>query len=113
MRIDDDEVERSLARERAEMKRREQLYRSGRPALLIEGRTALLIDDGLVTGNSIIAAVRHTRGLSPAKIIVGVPVGSLQACARLHNEVDLVILSGYSRFLPNGGRVVPKFRAGE
>jgi len=31
----------------------------------------------------------------------------------LHNEVDLVILSGYSRFLPNGGRVVPKFRAGE
>lgn len=90
-RINDQEVERIVAREQAEMERREELYRSGNPALVIEGRTALLIDDGLATGNTMMAAVRHARTLKPTRIIVGVPVGSSEACARLRNEADDVI----------------------
>ncbi|HVV45513.1 MAG TPA: phosphoribosyltransferase [Bryobacteraceae bacterium] len=89
--IQDEEVARIVAREQAEIKRREELYRGGRPARAIEGRTALLIDDGLATGNTMLASVRHARTMRPKKIIIGVPVGSSEACARLRDEADDVI----------------------
>lgn len=89
--IQDEDVARIIAREQAEIKRREELYRGGRPARAIEGRTALLIDDGLATGNTMLASVRHARTLRPKKIIIGVPVGSSEACARLRDEADDVI----------------------
>jgi putative phosphoribosyl transferase len=60
----------------------------GTPALNLEGRPVVLIDDGLATGNTMMAAVRHVRTLKPASVIIGVPVGPREACDRLRCEVD-------------------------
>ncbi|MGA2712522.1 MAG: phosphoribosyltransferase [Bryobacteraceae bacterium] len=89
--ISHEDVEKVLVREQAEMKRREELYRGGRPARELNGKSAILIDDGLATGSTMLAAVRHARSLKPARIIIGVPVGSDEAVARLRKEADELV----------------------
>ena len=82
----DQQVEAVIARETAEMKRREEVYRGGLPAWNVAGRTVILVDDGLATGSTMLAAVRHVRGAQPEKVVVAVPVGSKHACLRLRKE---------------------------
>jgi putative phosphoribosyl transferase len=89
--IADEDVEAIVAREQAEMQRREELYRGAFPALEITDRTAIVVDDGLATGSTMIAAIRHARSLHPARVIVAVPVGSKQACQLLRKEADDVV----------------------
>lgn len=91
LRIAEDDIEDIARRERAEMARREQLYRGGKPALDLRGRTAILVDDGLATGSTMVAAVLHARAMNAAKVIVAVPVGSAQGCGRLAREANEVI----------------------
>jgi putative phosphoribosyl transferase len=86
--ISDEDVEDAIEREQAEMERREALYRGGLPAIDLRGQSAILVDDGLATGSSMLAAVRHVRSFDPARLIIGVPVGSKDACDRLRQEVD-------------------------
>jgi len=86
--ISDEAVEAVIARETQEMERREKLYRRGLAALDLAGRTVVLVDDGLATGSTMVAAARHIRSAHPHKLIVAVPVGSSQACNRLRKEAD-------------------------
>jgi putative phosphoribosyl transferase len=81
-------VESVTARELAELQRREQTYRDGRPAPELRGRIAILVDDGLATGATMRAAVKALRQLGAAKIIVAVPVGAADTCRELEQEVD-------------------------
>ncbi len=96
--ISDEEVEEIVAREQAEMKRREELYRAGEPALDLHGQTAILVDDGLATGNTMMAAVRHARSLKAAEVVIAVPVGSRQACDRLDKETDDLVCPAIPEF---------------
>lgn len=97
------ELQEITMREKVEMRRREQAVREGAPALDVEGRLALLVDDGLATGNTMLAAIRYVRNLKPARIIVGIPVGSPKACAGIRNEVDeFVCLSTPEQFFTVG-----------
>ncbi|MDE3198860.1 MAG: phosphoribosyltransferase [Acidobacteriota bacterium] len=80
-----------LAHEEEEARRRESLYRGGAPPLDLKGKTAILVDDGLATGSSMVAAVRYVRSLKPAKTIVAVPVASRSAVRRLQAEADEVV----------------------
>jgi len=91
LRISQKEVDDALAKARAEVERRENLYRSGRPALELHDHTALLVDDGLATGSTMLVAARYVRSLRPAKSIIAVPVGSTDACGRLRQEADDLI----------------------
>jgi len=68
-----------LDEERAELTRREKLYRGARPPLEIEGRTVIVVDDGIATGASMRAAVMALRSLHPARIVVAVPVAPASA----------------------------------
>lgn len=88
LRISDEEVEEVVARESEERARREKLYRAGLPAISVRDRTVAIVDDGLATGSSMIAAVRYVRSLGPQKVIVAVPVGSSEACSRLEQEAN-------------------------
>ncbi|MGD9483872.1 phosphoribosyltransferase family protein [Streptomyces sp. TRM70308] len=80
-----------VARERAELRRREERYRGGRPAPALTGRTVLLVDDGLATGLTATAAVRALRRHRPAAVLLAVPVASAQAADALRHEADEVV----------------------
>jgi putative phosphoribosyl transferase len=91
LRIQAAEIDRATERERLEIERRERLYREGRPPLNPAGRTVALVDDGLATGATMLAAVRALRALNPARLIVAVPVASSQTCEEFRAHVDEVI----------------------
>lgn len=77
-------------RERAELARREQLYRGGRPPVPLAGRTAVVVDDGVATGATMRAGLEALRALGPARIVVAVPVappGTARALAALADEL--------------------------
>jgi putative phosphoribosyl transferase len=84
-------IDRVTAREQQEIQRREQLYRDGRPALPIKDRIVILVDDGLATGASMLAAARAARAQQPKRVIVAVPVASRDACEEFRQHVDDVI----------------------
>ena len=84
-------VEEVVTREQRELERREQLYRDGRPAPDVKGRTVILIDDGLATGATMRAALRALREQQPARLIVAVPVAAPPTCLELLDEADDVI----------------------
>ena len=79
-----------VARERVELERRERAFRGGRPALQLHQRTAILIDDGVATGSTMLAAVRAARQGGAAEIIAAAPVSSHEALALLEPECDAV-----------------------
>ncbi len=90
-RVSDEILDGVRAREVDELRRREQAYRGDRPAVDVRGRTVVVVDDGLATGSTMRAAVAAVREQSPEAIVVAVPVGSRDTCARLRLEVDEVV----------------------
>jgi predicted phosphoribosyltransferase len=84
-------IDAVAAHEERELRRRETLYREGRPLLDVRGQRAILIDDGLATGSTMLAAARALRRLGPARIVVAVPVSAADTCAAFRHEVDEVV----------------------
>lgn len=87
----DQVIEEISARETVTLEAREQFYREGKPPSRIAGRIAVLVDDGLATGASMIAAVRAVRRQGARQTVVAVPVAAREACADLGKEADQVI----------------------
>lgn len=80
-----------VEREQAELERREKAYRGDRPALAVGGREVILVDDGMATGSTMLAAVKAVRKLGAERIIVAVPTASSEAAADMGQEADEVI----------------------
>lgn len=85
------DVERITANVRKELERREKLYRGGRQPLVVQGKTVILVDDGIATGFSMRAAIAALRQMKPARVVVAVPVAPLHTCNALRSEVDELI----------------------
>lgn len=83
-----DDINAQVTRELEEIRRRQAAYREGRPPAPVEGRTAVLVDDGIATGASTRAAIRGVRRKSPERVILAVPVAPASAQAELGREVD-------------------------
>src|ERR1700691_1705965 len=87
-----EEIDAAAQREKGEIERRERAYRNGRLPARIEGRMVLLVDDGLATGASMLAAVRSVRPRA-REVIVSVPVAAESTYNELHGEVDEIVCS--------------------
>jgi putative phosphoribosyl transferase len=85
-----EEIDAAAQREKGEIERRERAYRNGRLPARIEGRMVLLVDDGLATGASMLAAVRSVRPRA-REVIVAVPVAAESTYNELHGEVDELV----------------------
>ena len=89
--IPDDYVERAVKKETAEIERRLELLRGGRPEPEVRGRTAILVDDGLATGVTARAAVAALRSHDPRRLVLAVPVCAAQTAKTLRSEVDELV----------------------
>src|SRR4030088_2614075 len=79
------------AKERRELERRERAYRGDHPPPDVAGKTVILVDDGLATGSTMLAAVHAIREDDPARVIVAVPVADPEVCAALRAVADEVV----------------------
>ncbi len=80
-----------IDRELIEIHRRQKVYRGERPPEPLEGKVAILVDDGIATGGSIRAAIRSLKRRQPARIVVAVPVAPADTVEALKSEVDEVV----------------------
>jgi putative phosphoribosyl transferase len=85
------EIETMVQNAQREIARRHALYRGDLPPEKIQGRTVIIVDDGLATGSTMFAAVRTLRAAGAEKIVVAVPVGPPSTCRALRAEADEVV----------------------
>jgi putative phosphoribosyl transferase len=91
------------ARERARLNRRVSQLRGDRPPAPLAGRTAVVVDDGIATGSTARAACMVARARGASRVILAVPVGSVEAAASLRRDADEVIcLHTPARFIAIG-----------
>jgi predicted phosphoribosyltransferase len=91
LHIPPDVLDRAAAEEARELERRERSYRGDRPEPQVQGKTVILVDDGLATGSTMKAAVAALRQQGPARIVVAVPVAAPSTCEELRREVEEVV----------------------
>ena len=102
-------IEAVTVRETAELERREQIYREGRPSPELHDRTVILVDDGLATGATMRAAVKALRQRGAAKIVVAVPVGPPDTCREIEQEADETICLSTPPFFQAVGQYYEDF----
>jgi len=91
IQLSNTEIQSLIDNETQEMKRRLQLYRSNRPALDVKNKTVIVVDDGLATGLTALAAIRSLRQWHPKKIILAIGACARDSAKRLQQEVDELI----------------------
>ena len=84
-------IEEIAAREQGEIDRRSHVYRGDHTLIEVKGREVIIVDDGLATGSTMLAAVRALRQQKAKRIVVAVPVGPPGTCAALGREADEVV----------------------
>jgi putative phosphoribosyl transferase len=89
--ISENQINATVAREQIELARRERAYRDDIPSPSHKGAHVILIDDGIATGSTMLAAVRALRKENVAEIIVAVPVAAAAVCNQLLLEVDSIV----------------------
>lgn len=91
MGLNEEELERQVESEIREIERRMTLYRGSRIPPDCAGRTVVLVDDGIATGYTVLAALRSLRRAKPREILLAVPVAPSETLNRLSPEVDRII----------------------
>jgi putative phosphoribosyl transferase len=84
-------LRRVIAEEARELERRERAYRGERERPTLEGKTVILVDDGLATGATMRAAALAVRKLKPARVVVAVPVAAAETCDEFRDDVDEIV----------------------
>jgi predicted phosphoribosyltransferase len=102
-------LEIATMEETRELERREIEYRDGRSPLVLRGKTAILVDDGLATGASMRAAVAALRQREVGRIVMAVPVGAPETCGEFESEVDEAICAMTPRYFHSVGEFYDDF----
>ncbi|MGH9646754.1 MAG: phosphoribosyltransferase [Bryobacteraceae bacterium] len=85
------DIDAIAAREQREIDRRSRLYRGTRSMIEVRGKEVIIVDDGLATGSTMLAAVRALRHQGARRIVVAVPVGPASTCGAMRREADEVV----------------------
>lgn len=91
LRIPASTIEQVAAQELEELRRRQRVYRGERRPPDVSGKTVILVDDGLATGSTMLAAVKALRQRQPGQIVVAVPIAAPETCELLRPEVEAVV----------------------
>jgi putative phosphoribosyl transferase len=110
LQISDEQVRHVIDRETDELHRRERAYRDGGAVADPRSRTVIVVDDGIATGASVLAAVRALRAAGAEAVIVAVPVGPRSVCQRLAEEADDVVCATMPDNFDAVGQVFADFR---
>lgn len=89
--LSEEQVDEVVAREREELRRREEEYRGGAGDLRVEGRTVLVVDDGVATGATLQAALRVLREADAGRVVAAVPVAPAESLEQLEEDADDVV----------------------
>ncbi|MGA9099916.1 MAG: phosphoribosyltransferase family protein [Methanotrichaceae archaeon] len=89
--VDPEWLDAQAEKEREEAVRRRQVYLKGREPLPVDGKIAIIVDDGVATGLTIILAIKELKHRNPQKIVVAVPVASEQAAEIIRQEADELV----------------------
>jgi putative phosphoribosyl transferase len=89
--ISDQTFETFCKEELAEIERRRHRYLGDRPRAEVEGQMAIIIDDGIATGATTLAAIKAVRNRKPRELVLAVPVAPLDSIEKLHSEVDAIV----------------------
>jgi putative phosphoribosyl transferase len=108
--VPDSYLESERQRQLEEIERRRQLYLGGRARAPIEGRTAIVVDDGIATGATMEAALHATRRAGPRHLVLAVPVAPPDTLERLRPEVDQVVCLMMPAYLGAIGSFYRDFR---
>jgi putative phosphoribosyl transferase len=90
--ISEEVLDAVTERERNELNRREAAYRGHRAAPMVQEKTVILVDDGIATGSTMLAAVAALKQQHPARIVVAAPVAPVESCDELQRAVDEVVV---------------------
>jgi putative phosphoribosyl transferase len=91
LHVPEETIEATAVREELELQRRERLYRGHRSPVALRGKTVILVDDGLATGASMLAAAAALRQKQPARLVVAVPVSAPETCEEFRSVVDEIV----------------------
>ena len=91
LQVPEEYLQAEAATQEREVLRRTETYRAGRPPLDLKGKVAVIVDDGVATGSTVVAATRWVRSQDPARAIIAIPVGPPDARLRLAGEADEVV----------------------
>jgi predicted phosphoribosyltransferase len=86
-----DEIDEIVEREMGNISQQRDLFRGDRPAPDLKGHTLILVDDGLATGSTMLAAVRSARAQGAVRVLVATPVASVEAVSLLRKIADDVL----------------------
>jgi predicted phosphoribosyltransferase len=92
LHVREEYISEEIERQKAEIERRWRLYRDDRPFPDVKGKTVLLVDDGMATGSTTLAAARAVREKNPGRLVLAVPVAPAESVARLRPEVDEIVV---------------------
>jgi predicted phosphoribosyltransferase len=107
--VADSYVRAAAARELEEIRRRERLYRGGRPAPELRGRSVVVVDDGVATGATALRALRYVRRAGAARVIFAAPVASSEAVESLSAEADEVVVLETPAFFASVSQAYGRF----
>jgi putative phosphoribosyl transferase len=91
-RISEAVIDAVTERERIELDRRELAYRGHRAAPIVRGKTVILVDDGIATGSTMLAAVAALKQQPPVRIVVAAPAAPVESCDELQQAVDELVV---------------------